>query len=65
MKCPGCGGADLKHETRDVAYEYKGRKTTIHAITDDYCDACGESILDDDAGDKYMAAISAFNRGTR
>lgn len=62
MKCPICGGADLKHETRDVEYEYKGRKTTIHGITGDYCDACGESILDDEAGDTYMAAISAFNR---
>jgi len=65
MKCPCCGGADLKHETRDVAYEHKGRKTTIHVITGDYCDACGESILDADAGDTYMAAIGAFNRDTR
>jgi len=35
MKCSGCGGADPKHEPRDVAYEYKGRKTTILAITGD------------------------------
>jgi len=65
MKCSGCGGADPKHEPRDVAYEYKGRKTTILAITGDYCDACGESILDDDAGDTYMAAIGVLNRDAR
>ncbi|EJX4511713.1 type II toxin-antitoxin system MqsA family antitoxin [Salmonella enterica] len=62
MKCPTCGGADLKHETRDVEYEYKGFKTSIHGITGDYCGTCGEAVLDDEAGDKYMAAITAFNR---
>ncbi|EFP4583710.1 type II toxin-antitoxin system MqsA family antitoxin [Salmonella enterica] len=62
MKCPTCGGADLKHETRDVEYEYKGFKTIIRDITGDYCGACGEAVLDDEAGDKYMAAITAFNR---
>jgi len=65
MKCPICDGADLKHETRDVEYEHKGRKTMILAIKGDYCDACGESILGDDAGDTYMAAIGTFNRDTR
>lgn len=62
MKCPGCGGAVLQHDTRDIEYEYKGRKTIIEAITGDYCGACGEAVLDDEAGDKYMAAITAFNR---
>ncbi|MCX8985157.1 type II toxin-antitoxin system MqsA family antitoxin [Citrobacter portucalensis] len=62
MKCPICGGAELVHETRDIEYEYKGRKTTISGVTGDFCDACGESILDDEAGDQYMAAITAFNR---
>ncbi|EAA9733948.1 YgiT-type zinc finger protein [Salmonella enterica] len=62
MKCPTCGGADLKHETRDVEYEYKGFKTIIRGITGDYCGTCGEAVLGDEAGDKYMAAITAFNR---
>ncbi|WP_318377807.1 type II TA system antitoxin MqsA family protein [Enterobacter sp.] len=62
MKCPVCGGAELKHETRDVVYEYKGRQTVVRDLTGEYCNACGEMVLGDEAGDKYMAAITAFNR---
>lgn len=62
MKCPVCGGAELRHEIRDVGYEYKGRKTVVQDLAGDYCPACGEMVLGDEAGDTYMAAITAFNR---
>ncbi len=62
MKCPVCGGAELKHETRNLAYEYKGRKTDITGITGDYCDACGEVILDRPDGEHYAKQVAAFVR---
>lgn len=62
MKCPVCGGAELQHLTRDVDYEYKGRKTQVCDITGDFCGACGEIILNEAASARYMAAVSAFNR---
>lgn len=62
MRCPVCGGAEMKQETRDVEYEYKNRKTKIQNVIGDFCDNCGEAILDSDSGDRYMAAIAAFHR---
>lgn len=62
MKCPVCGSAELKHETRDVEYEYKGRKTGITGITGDYCDACDEAILDRLNSERYSRQVAAFVR---
>ena len=46
MKCPICGAAELVHDTRDIPHTYKGKVTTLHAVTADFCPACGESVLD-------------------
>ena len=62
MKCPVCGGAELQHESRDIAYEYKGQKTIFHAVKGQFCDACDEIIFSNGEGDEYFAAILAFNR---
>lgn len=32
MKCPACGAAKLAHDTRDLAYTYKGESTTVPAV---------------------------------
>jgi YgiT-type zinc finger domain-containing protein len=29
MKCPGCGAANLVHDTRDLPYTYKGETTIL------------------------------------
>lgn len=62
MKCPICGGAELKHETRDVEHEYKGRKTVLHGITGSFCDACGEVIFTPEESNAFSVAAAAFNR---
>lgn len=62
MKCPVCGGAELKHETRDVVRDYKDQRTTIYGLTGDFCDACGEIILDADEGDKYARHLRSFKK---
>lgn len=62
MKCPLCGGAELKHESRDIPYEYKGHKTVFHAVKGQYCDACGEIIFGQGEGEEYIAGMVAFNR---
>ncbi len=46
MKCPVCGGAELIHDIRDLAYTYKGKTITIPAVVGDFCPACGEAILE-------------------
>lgn len=62
MKCPLCGGAELKHEKRDIPYEYKGNKTVFHDVKGQYCDNCGEIIFDKGEGEEYMAGMVEFNR---
>ena len=62
MKCPCCGTAELIHDTRDVTYTYKGETTIIPEVTGDYCQACGESILDRLQGDRYSELIGMFRR---
>ncbi len=62
MKCPNCGAADLIHDTRDVAYAYKGEATTIPGLTGDFCPACGEIVLNREHGDRYSELIGQFQR---
>ena len=62
MKCPVCGAADLIHDTRDLAYTYKGETTTLPAVTGDFCPACGEVILNREHGDRYSELVGAFQR---
>lgn len=62
MKCPACGGAELAHATRDVAYTYKAQETTISDVSGDFCPSCGEVVLDRANGDRYGALVSAFHK---
>ncbi len=62
MKCPCCGAAELIHDTRDQTYTYKGESTVIPDITGDFCPACAEVILDRHQGDRYSAAMGAFQK---
>ncbi len=62
MKCPSCGAAELLHDTRDLAYTYKGESTSIPAVTGDYCPACGEVVLNRLHGDRYSELIGSFQR---
>ena len=62
MKCPCCGATELIHDTRAVPYTYKGETTTIPEVTGDFCQACGEIILDQLQGDRYSELIGLFRR---
>lgn len=62
MKCPVCGEADLIHDTRDISYTYKGERTTITAVTGDFCPACNESILDAAESERVMSEMQAFSK---
>lgn len=62
MQCPQCGAPSLVHDTRDVPYVYKGEKTKIAAVEADYCDVCGEAVMDRTAGDRYGLLIQAFQK---
>ena len=62
MKCPMCGNAKLKHESRDIPYEYKGNKTLFHGVKGHYCDACGEIVFGQGEGEEYMSGMVEFNR---
>ncbi len=62
MKCPVCGAAKLVRDTRDLPYTYKGERTTIDAVTGDYCPACEEVVLDADESARTSAAMAQFNK---
>ena len=60
MRCPCCGAADLIHDTRDLPYVYKGQRTSIPAVTAEFCPACNEVILDREHGDRYSGLLRQF-----
>ena len=62
MKCPSCGAAELRHDTRDVTYSYKGESTVLPQVTGDYCPACDESILDAEESRRTMSLMAEFNK---
>jgi HTH-type transcriptional regulator/antitoxin MqsA len=62
MKCPVCGAAELIHDTRDIAYTYKGETTMLPAVTADFCNACDESITDVSQTKRVMDLMLAFNK---
>jgi len=61
MKCPGCGTAELLHDTREIPYTYKG-ETTILRTTGDFCPACGESIHDKEDSERVMREMREFSK---
>jgi HTH-type transcriptional regulator/antitoxin MqsA len=62
MKCPICAEAELVHDTRDVAYTYKGESTVISDVTGDFCPACGEAILDAPESARTSGLMLDFNK---
>lgn len=62
MKCPVCGAAELIHDTRDIAYTYKGETTMLPAVTADFCNACDDSITDVSQTKRVMDLMLAFNK---
>ncbi len=62
MKCPCCGAAELFHDARDMPCIYKGKNTSIRAVTGDFCPACGEAVLNRENGDRYSELIGPFHR---
>jgi HTH-type transcriptional regulator/antitoxin MqsA len=62
MKCVSCGKAELVHDTRDISYTYRGKTTTIPAVSGDFCPACGESIHDKEESRRLNAMMLQFNR---
>ena len=62
MKCPSCGAAKLVHDTRDLAYTYKGESTVLPQVTGDFCPACGESIPDAAESRRVSALMREFSK---
>jgi HTH-type transcriptional regulator/antitoxin MqsA len=62
MKCPNCGAAKLKRDTRDLPYTYKGESTVIPAVTGDYCPACNEGVFDMAESERANALMLDFNK---
>jgi HTH-type transcriptional regulator/antitoxin MqsA len=62
MKCPNCGGAELIHATRDIPYHYRGRTTTIPAITGECCPQCEEIVLEPQEARRLDKLMLDFNK---
>lgn len=62
MKCPNCGAAELKHDTRDLPYTYKGESTTLPQVTGDFCPACGEAVLDAAQSRRVSLSMREFSK---
>jgi YgiT-type zinc finger domain-containing protein len=62
MKCPICAQAALVGDVRDIPYTYKGKNTTLPAVTGDFCPACGEVILEATGCARISALMLEFNK---
>lgn len=61
--CPCCGASALVRDTRDhVLSRSDGKPVTLTALTGDYCNACGEVILDGAEGQRVMDAAGERQR---
>ena len=60
MKCVSCGKAEMVHETRNVSYTYKGQTTTFPNVSGDYCNACGESLHNEEEAEYLNGAMLSF-----
>jgi HTH-type transcriptional regulator/antitoxin MqsA len=60
MKCPVCGAAELRHDTRDVPFSYKGETTLIPAVTGDFCPACAECVMDTIESQRFGEQVGEF-----
>ncbi len=62
MKCPICASVELRQETRDLPYVYKGESTVIAGVTGEFCPACGEMVLGPEESARVSAAMLELNR---
>jgi len=62
MKCSICVKAELVHDTRDIPYTYKGKRTVILAVTGNFCLVCGEAILDASESARSNVMMLEFNK---
>ena len=62
MNCPICARGDLVHDTRDLAYTYKGESTAIPAVTGEFCPDCGEATLNAEESARVSAMMLDFNK---
>lgn len=62
MRCPVCGVGHLVHDTRNVLHVYKGQSTMIPNVTGDHCLACGETLMNSENSEHYMASVTSFRR---
>ncbi len=61
--CPCCGASGLVRDTRDhVLSRSDGTPVTLTALTGDYCNACGEVILDGAEGQRVMDAAGELHQ---
>lgn len=54
-------GTALVHGSRDLAYSYRSRTTTVPAVSGWHCPVCGECEFDDGEGKRYSEAVDAFS----
>lgn len=62
MFCPSCGAQELVTDCRTIAYQYKYRSTTISNVQGEFCNACGEYVLEAEESQRVSAEMIAFNK---
>ncbi|OOH90903.1 antitoxin [Pasteurellaceae bacterium 15-036681] len=62
MLCPTCFQTELQSDTRNVPYTYKGQKTELTNIQGDFCNHCGEMVLDEQQSQKLLNAMKTFEQ---
>lgn len=61
-KCPACGAPGLVHDVRTLTYTYKGKTAQLEGVEGEFCDTCGDAVLQKEAGDRYGLFMRDFQR---
>ena len=62
MFCPSCGAQELIADCRTISYQYKNRSTEINNVQGEFCNACGEYVLDAQESQRVSAEMLSFNK---
>jgi len=62
MRCIACGNNEFFVGAKDVAYVYKGHKTTLKGVSGEHCLHCNEVIMTPAQADEFLAKAAEFDK---
>ena len=65
MQCPACGHPEMMEKKIDETLYHGEHSLTLHAMTGDFCPACGEGVWNEESYRRYTEAQAALIRAAK